>query len=257
MGVSGRGLSFGRRDRDGIRRAVSRMRIHLATIAALCALTHAACGGQQTGPGGKPWEEPRAQKLDMMEMTTARADHVGVAIGDGRVLLAAGTATAEVGTVLVAGGKSGRFLAGPQQGNLDNFTPLNTADIFDPETGNYVPTGNMHATHYVPTATRLQNGTVLVVDGWRMQSPIIFGMRDADLFDPAQDGFRSIGRTRIARLNHTTTLLPDGSAMVAGGIDGSSHVSPTVEFFSPAAGRFEVRPLGAPTAAVPPSAARQ
>lgn len=416
------------------------MRIHLVTIAALCALTHAACGGQQTGPGGKPWEEPRAHKLDMMEMTTARAGHVGVALGDGRVLLAGGTATAEVGgvqssaelfdprthrftptgsmnarregqtatvlgdgrvliiggadnigyrgelasaeiydpargaftltgsmstereghaatrlkdgrvlvtggsdngaatlltaeiydpatgqwsatgsmnvpreahtstllrsgmvlvtgggrgdmpggyiaydsaelydpaadkfsvvasrmssdrvgaaavalddgRVLVAGGKSGRFIAGPQQGNLDNFTPLNTADVFDPQTGNFVPTGAMHATHYLPTATRLQDGTVLVVGGWRMEGPIIFGMRDADLFDPPQDRFRTIGRTRIARLGQTTTLLPDGSAMVAGGIDGSSHVSPTVEFYHQ--GRFVARPADAP----PPVAA--
>src|SRR5262249_25311567 len=87
------------------------------------------------------------------------------------------------GRALIVGGKTSAVLIAPNPGpsNLISFTPLNTAEMFDPESSNFISTANMAAPHYLPTATKLSDGGVLVVGGWRMLGPTIGGMTDAEL----------------------------------------------------------------------------
>ncbi|MGC1192403.1 MAG: kelch repeat-containing protein, partial [Candidatus Binatus sp.] len=85
------------------------------------------------------------------------------------------------GRVLIVGGKSGRMMTSRLR-NIASLTPLNTAEVYDPEAGAFIRTGDMSAPHYLATATLLDNGNVLVVGGWTIRGPLVVGMRDAEVY---------------------------------------------------------------------------
>jgi N-acetylneuraminic acid mutarotase len=58
------------------------------------------------------------------------------------------------GKVLVTGGYN----------NIGGY--LNSAELYDPSTGNWKTTGNMTNARYAHTASVLTNGKVLVTGGW-------------------------------------------------------------------------------------------
>jgi deoxycytidylate deaminase len=146
------------------------------------------------------------------------------------------------GRVLIAGGKSGKILMARRHPGLASLSPLNSAEIYDPESGTFIRTADMSAPHYLATATILLDGQVLVVGGWMMQGFVVAGMRDADLYQPETNRFYRAGQTDVARLENTATLLDDGEVLIAGGIDGKSNVSASVEFYSPKQHRFLMLP---------------
>jgi hypothetical protein len=160
-------------------------------------------------------------------------------VGAGAVLL-------DDGRVLIAGGKSGKIILREEGPNLYWLTPLKSAEVFDPETSSFIRVGDMRQPHYLPTMTRLRDGTVLVIGGWRMQGPLVVGMQDAEIFEPFADRFVSAGPTHVARLENTATMLPDGEVLVAGGIDGGGNITASVEFFDPARRGFVIRAAGTP-----------
>jgi hypothetical protein len=145
------------------------------------------------------------------------------------------------GRVLIVGGKSGRRMTS-RLSNLSSLTPLNTAEIYDPEAGAFIRTGDMSAPHYLATATMLDSGNVLVVGGWTIRGPIVVGMRDADLYQPETNRFSQVGQTNVARLTNTATLLNDGEVLIAGGIADKALVTASVEFYSPKQHRFLMLP---------------
>ncbi len=145
------------------------------------------------------------------------------------------------GRVLIVGGKSGRIVTS-RHPNIASLTPLNSAEIYDPESNSFIRTGDMSAPHYLATATMLGNGRVLVVGGWTIQGFVVVGMRDADLYQPETNRFSRAGRTNVARLENTANLLPDGEVLIAGGIDARSYVTASVEFYSPKQHRFLMLP---------------
>jgi len=65
------------------------------------------------------------------------------------------------GKVLVAGGYAGPF---------DGAEGLASAEIYDPVTQMWAATGVMHDARFGQTATRLGDGRVLVVAGWKSQT---------------------------------------------------------------------------------------
>jgi len=189
------------------------------------------------GRGGMPGGYIAYQNAEIFDPATRKFTTVAAPMRSDRVGAAA--VLLNDGRALIVGGKSGKILFGPGARNLYWFTPLDTAEIFDPETSTFLATAPMRAPHYLPTATLLANGQVLVVGGWRMQGNVIGGMNDAEEFIPGIPGsFASVGPLHVARLQNTATLLPDGEVMVAGGIDAKSAVTATVEFYSPSRRRF-------------------
>src|SRR5262249_48437446 len=88
---------------------------------------------------------------------------------------------------------------------------------YDPATETWTVTGNLN-TRPRPghTATLLPDGQVLVVAGG---DPDIGGniWDTAELYDPSSEMWRIAGSLNTGRIGHTTTLLPDGIVLVAGG----------------------------------------
>jgi len=78
--------------------------------------------------------------------------------------------------VLVAGGE--HFLVP---------SPLASAEIYDPVTGTFSPTGSMATARGSDTATLLDHGTVLVAGGFNSQSK---ALASAEIYDPARGTWR-------------------------------------------------------------------
>jgi hypothetical protein len=178
---------------------------------------------------------------------TARQDHTATRLADGRVLVLGGRtgvcrepgfcgvalATAEVydpatgaftpagalaaaryrhtatllddGRVLVAGGWTTGAAAGE----------VGTYEVFDPATGTAVLAGEMRLPRALHTATRLNDGRVLVAGG----AQELFPTARTELFDPADLGVVEGPELSSPRMSHAATRLPDGRVLVVGGTD--------------------------------------
>jgi hypothetical protein len=205
-----------------------------------------AGGGRGDMPGGYI----AYQNAEIFDPATGRFTAVTAPMVSDRV--GAGAVLLNDGRVLIAGGKSGKMIIREMGPGLNFLTPLDTAEVFDPETSSFIAVGNMREAHYLPTLTKLRDGTVLVIGGWKMEGPVVVGMRDAEIFEPYGDRFVTVGPTHVARLDSTATLLTDGEVLVAGGFDAQGYVSAAVEFFDPALHRFEVHSAAPPPAASAP-----
>jgi hypothetical protein len=110
---------------------------------------------------------------------------------------------------------SGKFLV--TGGFLEETnTPSAGACLYDPVNGTFGATGNMTTARYYHTATALGDGTVLIAGG-EVSGHILLVTASAELYDPATGTFSPTGDMTTARMNHTATLLQDGTVLVAGG----------------------------------------
>jgi hypothetical protein len=131
--------------------------------------------------------------------------HTAALLSDGRVLLAGGGDGSDAGTA--------------------------TAEIYDPATGTFGPTGRMEIRRWVHAASLLPDDRVLVAGG--QEGPLA----TAEIYDPATGAFTRTGWMTTARAAHTTTLLPDGRILVAGGSSGAEALA-TAEIYDPATESF-------------------
>ena len=131
------------------------------------------------------------------------------------------------GQVLVAGGFG-------SSGDLY----LASAELFNPATGSWTPTGNLNTARYRHTATLLPNGQVLVAGGLGGvvgNSPLA----SAELFNPATGSWTPTGNLNTPRDRHTATLLPNGRVLVAGGSNNAGGIYlASAELFNPATGSW-------------------
>jgi hypothetical protein len=86
------------------------------------------------------------------------------------------------------------------------------------------------------TDTLLRDGRVLVVGGFSSNGSGV--QASAELFDPATGRWTSTGGLRTPRRNHTATLLPDGTVLVAGGSNADGWLR-SAEPYEPASGRWK------------------
>jgi WD40 repeat protein len=167
-------------------------------------------------------------------MTDARAFHTATLLLNGKVLLDSGLTD--------------------NTGNLSA-----TADIFDPNAGTH---GKFTASASTPgsragAASVLfpsgpMAGKVLITGGDGCTTLEVCSANTIDVYDPVMDVFSFPTVMHESRMNHTATLLKDGTVLVAGGIDVTAGLnlgtvlgngalttfSQSAEIFDPSAGTF-------------------
>jgi Galactose oxidase, central domain len=90
------------------------------------------------------------------------------------------------------------------------------AQLFDPVSGLFSPTGSMATPRSFHTATSLPDGRVLVTGGHQFNASNS-AVETAEVYDPGTGSFMPVGSMSVAREGHTATLLSDGRVLVAGG----------------------------------------
>ncbi|WNG43111.1 kelch-like protein [Archangium minus] len=131
------------------------------------------------------------------------------------------------GKVLVAGGSSG----------TGSSTILATAELYDPATGTWSPTGSMSTPRDRHTATLLPNGKVLVASGYT-NSGSGGTVATAELYDPATGTWSATGSLAASRYLHSATLLPNGKVLISDGVGTSNAPVTTPELYDPATGTW-------------------
>jgi Kelch motif/Galactose oxidase, central domain len=134
------------------------------------------------------------------------------------------------GKVLVIGGGSGDY---PSQ------TVYRSAELYDPATGKFAPTGQMTECRHKHAAILLPSGRVLIVGGsdnrdWHGE------YSSAEIYDPATATFRTTGVMGTSRfkLPEAVVLLKSGKVLIAGGGRFAEVYDETKGTFTPAAGTF-------------------
>jgi N-acetylneuraminic acid mutarotase len=122
--------------------------------------------------------------------------------------------TARGGPVILLG--NGKVLAVGGWGN--DSTTLHSAELYDPATQLWTPTGFMAEARNEFALTRLLNGKILAVGGsYYAGENNYITLNTAELYDPATGLWSPAGFLAQSRMMHAAALLPDGKVLVAGG----------------------------------------
>lgn len=197
-------------------------------------------------------------------MLTARASHTATLLPNGNVIAAGGsnhnvalvsseiynpasgtwasTGNMNVGrssarAVLLANG-SVLTMGGCVDDCVSSTTP--TAEIYDPVSATWTPTGAMARGRAEFAAVLLSNGKVLVAGGCTAysQNGCLGVTAAAELYDPATGKWRSAGSMKAGRMAMSATLLPNGMVLIAGGQTAAKDALGSAELYNPASGSF-------------------
>ncbi len=116
---------------------------------------------------------------------------------------------------------------------------LSSTDIYDPSTNLFTSGPSMTIDRFGHAAVGLTDGRVLVVGGkqWTVGLPD-HPLASAEIYDPVTNRFTpTAGSMAVPRDRPTTTLLSDGTVLVAGGQNGNDGPI-FAESFDPATGMF-------------------
>jgi WD40 repeat protein len=173
------------------------------------------------------------------KMITARTEDTATLLPNGKVLITGGLggttalATAETydpatesfsaitGTMTVARNYHTATLltTGPNSGKVlvaGGNSASAVAELYDPSIGTFSTTGTMLSTCQRHTATLLSAGTVLFAGGSEFDGNVDI-LAAAEIFDPNTGTFSGTGGLLTRRIDHTATLLKDGTVLVTGG----------------------------------------
>ena len=146
------------------------------------------------------------------------------------------------GQVLVAGGGCNGHAYGCDAGSFESA--LTSAELYNPATGTWTPTGSMKYGRESFTATLLPSGQVLAAGGFNnCDDDFCTDVATAELYNPATGKWAQTGSMQGAREQQSATLLPGGKVLVAGGLnDGGTCCTQfeysTAELYDPATGTW-------------------
>jgi hypothetical protein len=149
------------------------------------------------------------------DMPAARRGHTATRLADGRVLIAGGLTCCDAAGEVVGG----------------------TAEIYDPASGGFQPTGSLVTARAFHAATLLPDGRVLVTGGFVDVSAT--RTASAEVYDPSTGTFTPAGAMQVGRMVHSSILLTDGRVLVLGGLQAST----ATDIFEPAEGRWSPGPI--------------
>jgi hypothetical protein len=188
-------------------------------------------------------------------LAIARDSLTATLLNDGRVLVVGGNsdvgvlASAELynpvtdrwsGTGSLAKGRSSHtatlLTTGPDAGKVlvvggsdSAGKDIASAEIYDPGSGTWSPTGSLGIARYNHTATLMQNGQVMVIGGSNASTT---SLSSVELYDPNTGTWSGAANLQTGRVVHTATLLTvgphAGSVLVVGG-DGAAGTLSSVE----------------------------
>lgn len=112
-----------------------------------------------------------------------------------------------------------------------------SGERYNPRTDQLEDGASLALARNFPGVVTLLDGRTLIVGGFH---PTMGSLREAELFDPVAGAVTALtARLTAAREAFTTTLLPDGKALIAGGLRAQGLVfQNTGELFDPSDGSF-------------------
>jgi N-acetylneuraminic acid mutarotase len=201
-------------------------------------------------------------------LTTGRYDQTATLLEDGRVLIAGGSgsdgglSSAELydpagGTFTATGSMAtdrtehaAASLPGGwvlMVGGLDTNAPANpeelaSAEMYGQVGGKFVAAGAMTTARDRPSATALDDGSVLVCGGLGGASGPSASIDTCERYDLVSGAFTPAGSMSSGRSGQVAVLLADGRVLIAGGIDAvddfNSSYPASAELYDPSAGSF-------------------
>ena len=98
----------------------------------------------------------------------------------------------------------------------------------------WIPTGELGTARYGHSATRLQDGRVLVTGG----TDGLSALSSSELYDPQAGTWHPAADLNIPRVLHRAVMLQDGRVLVAGGEDASGEAIASSELYDPVTGEW-------------------
>lgn len=127
------------------------------------------------------------------------------------------------GMVLIAGGVDPK----------DGPGAIASAELYNPATRAFTPTGILNTARYRPTASLLNNGMVQISGGANEAG----FLSTAELYNPGTQKFVATGSLNIARIGHSITVLNNGTVLIVGG-QGEDSALASAELYDPKTGTF-------------------
>jgi hypothetical protein len=141
------------------------------------------------------------------------------------------------GQVLVAGGESGYCTADSPSGPCVVDLATSVAELYDPDSGAFTPTGNMVYRRDGHAAAALLNGGAIEIGA----SPD--SNHTAEVYHPTQGAFAATGELIQGRVgstaSFTATALSDGRVLVAGGEGEDGSTLAEAELYDPSTVSFK------------------